>query len=1234
MAIYHLSMKPVARGSGRSAVAAAAYRSATKIENQRDGLVHDFRAKQGVEHAEIVLPEGVSADWAKDRAALWNAAEFAETRKDARVAREFEIALPHELSSEQRIELAREFSQGLADRYGTAVDFAVHQPHVEGDVRNFHAHVLMTTRTVGPDGLGAKTHIERANKELLPEGLPTSQMQIRDIRQSFEQMANEHLARAGLDIRIDHRSHSERGLEIEPTGHMGVHATQIERQGGEVSRNRLDEDAAKRNADLIREKPEQVLTLITGEKSVFDRHDIARTLHRYINDDAQTFQNAFAKVMASPALVELQPERMDAATGEIERARYSTREMVGIESGMAQSAERLSQAQTHGVDRRHVEHAISHQDEAIRSSVISDTVGKVERGELDAGERDRRISEARLSDEQRAAIEHITGPERISAVVGYAGAGKSTMLAAAREAWEAQGYQVHGAALSGKAAEGLEESSGIQSRTLASWEYRWKSSVDGRASRDQLGSRDVFVIDEAGMVGSRQLAGFVREVERSGAKIVLVGDHEQLQAIGAGAPFRAIAEQIGHAELSEIRRQNEPWQREASVAFATHRTGEGLAAYRDNGNIRFSETRDEARAEIVRDYLADVQERPEGSRVAMAHRRADVRAINNEVRSALQQRGELAQGAEAGELSFQTNDGKRSFAAGDRIVFLQNDRDLGVKNGMLGTVHAVEPNALQVQLDGKVLETGEGGSGSIRIDANSYQSFDHGYATTIHKNQGATVDRAFVMASATMDRHLTYVAMTRHRDGVQLYAAQDEFAGRNADQMLAPGRLVEHGRAPYEHKPGNRDSYFVTLENDKGERHTTWGVDLERAVKEARPEIGAKIGLEHAGAETVRLPDGTTAERNSWKVHDAEELAFKGLEARLSRSGVKEMTLDYISDFAERRGVANHFGIVSEIDLDPTGRREHESRSLAVPTAREGQDRSISERSAYEERTPSRADPDPKNVDIAADRQQSQRRSPFEGLKLSRSAATENVPPQDRTEPAQGRPQQPESPKRSMFAGLKLKGTQERVAPEREDAQRPAPEQDRLAERLRQSSSFEQSVDRFARAWTAMEKMDREGLPVLEGQKTELRQASHQLDGQRPGASALMVSAMQYDPQTERAMHELTGRERVGQLVAGLDRERAAQADPNVRADRLINRWQELQEERQGLRGWQNDDARGKVEGQMRQVATTLERDPQVESIVRGRSQEIGISRVDQEQNIARAMEQQLSRGRSQGIER
>src|ERR1039458_1568386 len=113
MALYHLSMKPVSRGSGRSAVASAAYRAAERIENERDGLVHDFSRRSGVEHAEIVLPAGADAEWAKERSALWNAAEASEKRKDARVAREIEVSLPHELSGEQRLVLAPEFGQGL-----------------------------------------------------------------------------------------------------------------------------------------------------------------------------------------------------------------------------------------------------------------------------------------------------------------------------------------------------------------------------------------------------------------------------------------------------------------------------------------------------------------------------------------------------------------------------------------------------------------------------------------------------------------------------------------------------------------------------------------------------------------------------------------------------------------------------------------------------------------------------------------------------------------------------------------------------------------------------------------------------------------------------------------------------------------------------------------------------------------------------------------------------------------
>ncbi|MCZ8158888.1 MAG: Ti-type conjugative transfer relaxase TraA [Rhizobiaceae bacterium] len=799
MAIYHCSMKPVSRSGGRSAVAAIAYRTATRMVNERDGLVHDFTAKAGVVHCEIVLPEGSDAKWALDRSALWNAVEFSEKRRDARLAREFEVALPHELNSDQRLALVRAFARDLADRHGAAVDFAIHAPGGDSDIRNSHAHVMMTTRKLEASGLGEKTLIERENKWLLNHDLPTAQMQLREIRQAWETHANRALMLAGHEVRIDHRSHLERGLEIEPTAHMGVHASEIDRRGGSVSRTRIDEEAARRNADLIREKPEQVLTLITGEKSVFDRYDVARALHRYI-DDASQFRNAFAAVMASSALVELRKE----TGGEL--ARYTTREMLEIEHAMAASADRMSRHSSsqsgshashdgsgHGVDRHHVDRALRLQDEAIRA--ITDGAGSQRvdqrRPGSSTGLPGSTPPPAGLSEEQRLAVRHVTGPEQIAAVIGFAGAGKSTMLAAARQAWEAQGYRVHGAALAGKAAEGLEESSGIISRTLASWEHSWQ------AGRAELGASDILVIDEAGMIGSRQLGRFVEEVERRGAKLVLVGDHEQLQAIGAGSPFRAIAERIGAVELSEIRRQREDWQRQASIAFATHRTGEGLTAYAERGQVYFNDNRDGAREALVRDYLADRDARPDGSRVALAHRRVDVRAINDAVRSALQARGVLAKAAaeelgQAGqdslqgdvrdrdradrEIIYQTNDGKRGFAPGDRIVLLENNRDLGVKNGMLGTVTAVELDALLVRLDG----AGQNAARVISIPAGRYQSFDHGYATTIHKAQGATVDRAFVMASATMDRHLAYVAMTRHRDAVRLYAGRDELKDMKA----------------------------------------------------------------------------------------------------------------------------------------------------------------------------------------------------------------------------------------------------------------------------------------------------------------------------------------------------------------------------------------------------------------------------------------------------------------------
>ena len=874
MAIYHLSMKPISRASGRSAVAAAAYRAAEKLTNERDGLEHDFTRRSGFEHAEIVLPSDKIADdgplvngqvpaWARDRSRLWNAAEASEKRKDARVAREIEVALPVELSPEQRIKLTRDFAQGLADRYGVAVDFAIHSPHGHTDVRNHHAHILLTTRKVealGPDalfGLGGKSELELENGRLVALGLPTTHEQLRDMRIGWEQLSNTHLARAGLDVRIDHRSHVERGLEIEPTQHVGVHATQMERRGKPVSRVRIDEDTAKRNAALIREKPDQVLTIITGEKSVFDRQDVARALHRYIGD-AEEFQNALARVMASPALVELQAEQRDQAGRVVEAARYSTREMVAIERDMAVSADRMAGCRDHGVAARHVGAAVARQDGAIR---------------LAGG--------AGLAAEQVAAIEAVTGPERIAVVVGLAGAGKSTMLAAAREAWEAQGYRVHGAALAGKAAEGLEESSGIASRTLASWERGWerRSGRDGQPGpRDgfgKLGPRDVFVIDEAGMVGSKQLSRFITEADLAGAKIVLVGDPEQLQPIGAGAAFRAVAERVGCVELGGIRRQSEGWQRAASVDFGRHRTEAGLAAYAERGAVRFEETGEDARNAIVRDVMADMDVRPAGSRLVLAHRRVDVQDLNEAIRGVRLARGELA-----GEFVYQTSEGARAFAPGDRLLFRENSRDIGVKNGMLGTVEQATEGHLSVRLDSA---QGPGLGRAVSVSMADYAAVDHGYATTIHKSQGATVDRAYVLASGSMDRHLTYVSMTRHRDGVTLYAGRDEFS----DMGALTARL---SRSQLKETTLDYDQAVYSQRRGLGRGEPESEIVVPQALHQAERPTGERGFTPSPAADAVpaqTVASGRAGFRDRYEAHKQQQ-AFEAARDEQARGLVRE----------------------------------------------------------------------------------------------------------------------------------------------------------------------------------------------------------------------------------------------------------------------------------------------------------------------------------------------------------
>ena len=239
MASYHLSVKTISRSQGRSATAAAAYRSGARIADERTGVLHDYQRRRGVEAAVLVLPD-TAPDWASDRAHLWNAAERAETRKNSTVAREFEIALPAELDPEQRQRLAVDFARELVVRHGCAADVAIHRPGREGDSRNHHAHLLLTTRRLTAAGFTEKT------REL--DDLKTGE--VKRWRERFASLQNERLRENGIDARVDHRTLEAQGIEREPTRHLGPSATGFERRTGEPSRKRLDfeQDAAERLA--------------------------------------------------------------------------------------------------------------------------------------------------------------------------------------------------------------------------------------------------------------------------------------------------------------------------------------------------------------------------------------------------------------------------------------------------------------------------------------------------------------------------------------------------------------------------------------------------------------------------------------------------------------------------------------------------------------------------------------------------------------------------------------------------------------------------------------------------------------------------------------------------------------------------------------------------------------------------------------------------------------------------
>ena len=509
---------------------------------------------------------------------------------------------------------------------------------------------------------------------------------------------------------------------------------------------------------------------LTCSESSFDRRAVLRSLaeRAELGASVHELESAADAVLSRREVVELTPR-----TGLPEARRWSTRELLAVEARLVSSAV-VGRGRGMGVVApRQVDAAL-----AARPSLATD---------------------------QRAMVRHlVSSGDAVATVVGPAGSGKTYALDAARAAWQASGHHVLGVALAGRAAIELSAGAGLPSSTLA----RFVS--DAEAPGGQLPPRSVVVCDEAAMVGTRLMARLFAVAERDGAQLVLVGDHRQLPEIEAGGVFAGLVARLGAAELTTNRRQHEAWERAVLAELRAGDVGVAVQAYNRNGRITITDTAGEARRRLVADWMSARQAGAQA--VMLAVHRDDVDELNARARLELRHAGLL--GGEELDVA------GRRYAVGDELMPLRNDRRLGLVNGVRAVVVDIEPGSVVVELtsDRRV---------SVPVEYVEAGHLAHSYACTVHKFQGATVDRSFVLGNDALYREAGYVGMGRARLRTDLYLVsgpgeEDLGHGRGGpDKTDAVGDLlaalrqsraqemaiegIDRGKAPERGVPGRAD---------------------------------------------------------------------------------------------------------------------------------------------------------------------------------------------------------------------------------------------------------------------------------------------------------------------------------------------------------------------------------------------------------------------------------------------
>jgi Ti-type conjugative transfer relaxase TraA len=700
MAIDFASVKIHSRSKGDSAVAASAYRSASKLYDERTGQTFDYKNKEQVIYSSVILPDAADDNF-KDREYLWNEVEKSEKKSNARVSKDIIIALPKELSEKEWIELSRRYTEEEFTSKGLAADISIHK-----NENNPHCHILVTTRRL----LGKKFDTHKARD--LDGNLKTSKYgnfsTVNNLHNDkWRNLQNKYYEEKNIDLTVDQNYLISQKHE----GRVSTYETHYLK---EINKVRLEQ-----SKEIALNNPDLMVTILTKRETVFSEKDIESIAYKH-SDSKEEFEKIKTSIINHEKVQKL-------GLGNDGRIQYSTKYAIEKENKLIDNAKKLSNNNSHSVNKKSVE--------------------KV-------------INKTSLSEDQQRSLNHITSSNDISVVVGKPGTGKSYMLNSAREVWEENGYRVNGASVSGVATEGLEKSASINSRVIASLNYRIENG------QTKLSEKDILVIDEAGMVDTYDLEKLITHTKENGAKIVLVGDADQLQPVGPGASFKALMEEVGYEEMSEIRRQKIQWQKEATSELAKGNS-KGIDAYYKNNKVFISDTRNDGISDLVNDWSKNITKENIDESIIIAHRNSDVLQLNEEARNSLISKNIIDSSSEK---NIETDKGKLKISIGEKILFTKRDRKLGINNGTFGTVTNIGDGSVQLEIkDGDSLK-------SIDINLEEYNNISHGYASTVHKLQGTTFEESYIYAGGkSWNKNLALVALSRHRNDAKLYGDKETF---------------------------------------------------------------------------------------------------------------------------------------------------------------------------------------------------------------------------------------------------------------------------------------------------------------------------------------------------------------------------------------------------------------------------------------------------------------------------